>query len=98
MLRVIIAAIHAGKMLYPYQLQYDIVTVSLSAFYTDQGQYIDTIDTTTQWVAVASEFLHLHADASQHAKSFEVEKTLLLTSHLVGNIRTVAQELSSLSS
>lgn len=95
LLRMLLRAFEDDRMLYPAQVNLEVKTVYLRDFFIDKkGMMLDPVESITDFINLAIQFLTLYEQKEQQLnKSFNTEKNLLLTSHVVSNLYILSKEL-----
>lgn len=94
LLHKVINAFKYETMLYHYQLPLVIHPIYLRDFYLDKNKnYVNTETMTSEFINLSIEFLKLFESTERKGdKSFEVDKNLLLTQHILNNIILLASK------
>lgn len=95
-LNLLIEKIQNQSLLYAYELDYDIKSVYARDFFIDdQGCFTDPHEVFPLFKTSVKCFLELYEQLEEsHDKSFETEKNLMLTQHIVSNLVILSKELS----
>ncbi len=95
-LNLLVEKIQNQSLLYAYELDYDIKSVYARDFFIDdQGYFTDPHEVFPLFKTSVKCFLELYEQLEEsHDKSFETEKNLMLTQHIVSNLVILSKELS----
>lgn len=95
LLDTIINSLLADTLIPMYQLPRTIKRVYLRNFLIDDnGLFIDIVDSFSQWTSLMARLLETYQDLEREdRKSFNTEKNLLQTQHLVTNILYLSREV-----
>jgi len=95
-LNLLVEKIQNQSLLYAYELDYDIKSVYARDFFIDdQGYFTDPHEVFPLFKTSVKCFLELYEQLEEsHDKSFETEKNLTLTQHIVSNLVILSKELS----
>lgn len=94
LLRIVLEKLDQDQLIPKYDLPFENHSVYLRDFLTDdQGRFVDIESTLQEFLDLATEFLTTFQTLEQSdEKSFNIEKNLLLTQHVVANLRSLIME------